>query len=295
MLLERGDYRHSPKYLKFILLRQDAGLLKRFAMRRWTLISLATALITTPAHADGVILPFIVAEPWLVLTLIPGVLLEAVVFFYFLKGLGFSSALWVSLWMNLVSTLLGSLFLIVLLLPLPAHWASFAGLLAATFIFTVLVERAVARRMLHERASGSVTRAVIAGNVLTYVLISSVYFFPPGNGPRACEAIDRLGSLLNPVSECIRLSGGIEECSAGAHGMPPLPPPSSLPYVQTISLQKGVLLAELTFRDGNGKPLVYRATFVRFGEGGWMRDESGSAVSACRDRLAFQWGIWTPF
>ncbi len=264
-------------------------------MRRCTLISLATALVATPAHADGIILPFMVAEPFLVLTLIPGVLLEAAVFFYFLKGLGFSSALRVSLWMNLVSTLLGSLFLIILLLPLPAHWASFVGLLAATFIFTVLIERAVARRMLHERASGSVTRAVIAGNVLTYVLISGVYFFSPGNGPRACEAIDRLGPLLNPVLKCARLSGSIEECSAGAHGIPPLPPPSSLPYVQTISLQKGVLLAELTLRDRNGRPLVYRAALVGFGEGGWMLDESGSAFPACRDRLAYHWGLWTPF
>jgi hypothetical protein len=281
--------------------------------RRRILLAVTLLLaVAIPAYAD-MIMPLAIGWPWVILAFVPGVLLEAVVLTHFLKGLDFASALRVSFLMNLVSSVSGAVLLLVGLLPFSVLLLRFIdlipprlreglfvlGVMLITFAFTVLIESVIARQRLPDRAPNMVNRAVFLGNVLTYLLVSSVFALPAGSGPRACEAIDKIASLFdevfsNPIRRCEDSLGSLEDCSAGTHGIPPLPPSSSLPYVKALSLQRGVLLAELALNDRSGTPLLYSRTYRRNAQG-WTSVEAGTAVSACRDRLAYKWGFWSPF
>ena len=250
--------------------------------------------VVPAAFADGILLPVTVAAPWLALTLIPGIFIEGAALAGFVRGVHWRRALWVSFVMNIVSTLAGGVFLFYSFVPLPPSWATIIGLVVLTFLFSVVVERAVAKRMLAGYPVSRITRAVIVGNVLSYALISILYVLPPGRGAQACEAVRHIGPLLNPVFSCANRTGGLDACSAGANGIPTLPAAESLPYVQSLTLEHGVLTATLTVTDRSGHPLVYRGTVTPSGPNGWQRDESGTAVAACRNRMAYRFGFWLP-
>ena len=113
------------------------------------------------------------------------------------------------------------------------------------------------------------------------------FWLPQGHPFARCQIRlpQPFGPLLNPVFRCANRTGGRDACSAGTNGIPPMPAAESLPYVQSLTLEHGVLTATLTVTDRPGHPLVYRGTVTPSGPNGWRRDESGTAVAACPDRI----------